>query len=242
MTDMHKEPIGFPRLQKLDRALEGRLPEAIRDGAHLITVYAGGHPERRFRELSVFRLLRDRTDLPLSTDTILEIYGTLTRGTELEGKGWKSSNSYLTFNDGFYITTPAEETPQAMEDLCEKYRHLNDAGRLQSDPDAFDDIFRFLLEFICIHPFLDGNGRMSVFLLLLLLKNAGLKHAVFIPQDFVQNLRGRELLHLHILKASGVFYGQKPLEYDPYISFMKGTVKESYEILAQAVAELEEGE
>ena len=44
-----------------------------------------------------------------------------------------------------------------MRALCARYAHLN-----HPKPEDFDDIFRFLLDFICIHPMEDANGRLSV--------------------------------------------------------------------------------
>lgn len=63
----------------------------------------------------------------------------------------------------------AFETPQAMEDLCNSF---NGAVN-QRNIDPLFLIPMFILDFLCIHPFNDGNGRMSRLLTLLLLYRSG---------------------------------------------------------------------
>ncbi len=61
------------------------------------------------------------------------------------------------------------ETPEAVENLCENYRTI--IGNEQLDPLIV--IPCFILDFLCIHPFNDGNGRLSRLLTLLLLYQNG---------------------------------------------------------------------
>ena len=64
---------------------------------------------------------------------------------------------------------PAWETPQAIEAICKSYETAIATGAI--DPLLL--IPMFALDFLCIHPFNDGNGRMSRLLTLLLLYRAG---------------------------------------------------------------------
>ena len=202
---------------RLDKSLSDALPDAFFAGAHLPLLYRFAHPKLRLHEMWAFRLVRDSRDLPLCTDTVLRLYRAMTDGTELEGKGYKTENCCIESADFVYIPTPADQTVETVNLLCEKYGYLNDPGA-----EDLDGIFRFLLEFICIHPMEDGNGRLSVFLVQLLLKKAGLACAPFLPYDFLQNLMYRGVYQKHIVKASGIFYGQKPLEYGPFVQFTEG--------------------
>ena len=63
----------------------------------------------------------------------------------------------------------AWETPEAMESICAAY----DDVIHHSDADPLLIIPMFILDFLCIHPFNDGNGRMSRLLTLLLLYRSG---------------------------------------------------------------------
>lgn len=56
-----------------------------------------------------------------------------------------------------FVPTPAWKTPDAMESLCRKFEVSRDLGKL---PDVIL-IAIFNLDFLCIHPFPDGNGRMA---------------------------------------------------------------------------------
>ena len=64
---------------------------------------------------------------------------------------------------------PARETPEAMEELCGAFEEAMATGEI--DPLLL--IPMFILDFLCIHPFNDGNGRMSRLLTLLLLYRSG---------------------------------------------------------------------
>lgn len=63
----------------------------------------------------------------------------------------------------------AREIPEAMEDLCQAF----DEAFAEQQADQLLLIPMFILDFLCIHPFQDGNGRMSRLLTLLLLYRAG---------------------------------------------------------------------
>ena len=63
----------------------------------------------------------------------------------------------------------AWETPEAIENLCNEFDKAIGAGTI--DPLLL--IPMFILDFLCIHPFSDGNGRMSRLLTLLMLYRAG---------------------------------------------------------------------
>lgn len=63
----------------------------------------------------------------------------------------------------------AFETPELIERLCDTY--LLEVGKREVDPLLLIPVF--VMDFLCIHPFSDGNGRMSRLMTLLLLYRAG---------------------------------------------------------------------
>lgn len=64
---------------------------------------------------------------------------------------------------------PSVETPEAMSNLCTERQNAEQQEEI--DPVILSALF--VLDFLCIHPFTDGNGRMSRLFMLLLLYRSG---------------------------------------------------------------------
>jgi Fic family protein len=114
--------------------------------------------------------------IAVSPNYILQLHGELLKHTAFSygGKFKTTANEIAkTLPDGTreIIFSPLEpyETPNAVRSLCEAYRNELDKGIV----DALILIPCFILDFLCIHPFNDGNGRMSRLLTLLLLYKNG---------------------------------------------------------------------
>ena len=113
--------------------------------------------------------------IPLKPSIVLQLHRDLYRysGTSTGGT-YKPADNYIseTLADGTeqirFVPVPAWETPECVEKICQAY---NDAvDRDECDPLLVIPVF--ILDFLCIHPFSDGNGRMSRLLTLLLLYRA----------------------------------------------------------------------
>jgi len=117
----------------------------------------------------------NHAEIPFSTGVILQFHRDLYQFIPGEGGKWKPVNNEITevLPDGrktvrFY-PLPAHLTPEAMEKLHERFNVLWQSGEIE----PLLLISTYVLDFLCIHPFLDGNGRMSRLLTLLLLYKAG---------------------------------------------------------------------
>ena len=75
---------------------------------------------------------------------------------------------------------------------------------------------------------------MSAFLLQFLLQKAGLSCAAFLPVDLMMNGVYRDRTSVEIRRASGVFFGMKPPEYDRYIPYMKEILGKCYTVMLEA--------
>lgn len=78
-----------------------------------------------------------------------------------------------------FVPTSAKDTPKAMEALCRGYREANDDERVP----PLLLVATFVLDLLCIHPFRDGNGRVSRLATTLLLQNHGFHVARYISLE-----------------------------------------------------------
>lgn len=123
--------------------------------------------------------------IPLRPSVIQQLHRDLCKYTGQEGGHWKSSdNAIVEFHpDGTRIDrftpVPAWRTATAMEELCDGFRAIR--ATEQYEPVLL--IAAFVLDFLCIHPFADGNGRMSRLLTLLLLYHEGFEVGRFISLE-----------------------------------------------------------
>ena len=109
--------------------------------------------------------------IPLSTNIILQFHQNLMKFTPEGGGYWKKTPNDITMTmpDGDTsiraATTPPYLVGQQMDALVEGYKEW--LGQNGVDPLVL--IALFVLDFLCIHPFSDGNGRMARLLTVLLL-------------------------------------------------------------------------
>ena len=121
----------------------------------------------------VLRTIRENHEyIPVTPNTILQLHRDL-YSFHPSGMGghWKNSNNLIAESDAEgnkrvrFTPTPAFETPDAMRALCDAYNQAVTEERC----DPLILLVVFIFDFLCIHPFNDGNGRMSRLLTLLLL-------------------------------------------------------------------------
>lgn len=109
--------------------------------------------------------------IPVNPNIILQLHRDLYKYVSVNGGNWKNQNNIigkiLPGGEKHVRFKPlnAAETPEAMSELCE---YLN-TEMSEENLDPLILIGSFILDFLCIHPFNDGNGRVSRLLTLLLL-------------------------------------------------------------------------
>ena len=219
----------------IDKKVTEFLPPSYKEGAHLSLLFTLTHNEslrsevyKGFKEANEMRLfvyLRDHQDLEVNVPNIKKMFAVM---IEAEAGGFRDKNLQILTGEKFYVPTSPEKIEAEMERLCEEFKHLN-----HPSPEDFDDVFKFILQFICIHPFHNGNGRLSAFLTEVLLTKFGLESALYLPFDALLNGIYIHKTTFEIRKASGFFYGMKEYDYDSYINYMKELLMKSYSLLLQ---------
>ncbi|MBU2708463.1 Fic family protein [Zooshikella marina] len=124
--------------------------------------------------------------MPFSCNVICQVHNLIYRYLPQDGGRWKAMDNDIVEKspDGRILrvrfqTVSAVETPIAMEQLELCYKEV------MSLYDALVIIPLTILDFLCIHPFSDGNGRTARLLTLLLLYQAGYEVGKFISLERV---------------------------------------------------------
>jgi len=117
-------------------------------------------------------IFTSRRPIEISPKTILRMHSLAQGGMSSDSGKWKSKdNEIIEIRPGGertvrFIPTSARETPGAVERLCSEYQEAVEQKLL---PELLV-IGSFVLDLLCIHPFRDGNGRVSRLVTTLLLE------------------------------------------------------------------------
>ena len=184
---------------------------------------------------------QDSEHIPVTVNVILQLHDWLYRHMGEQGGRWKSIDNEIVEKDADgnivrvrFKAVSAVETPQAMQDLVDHYRQaLNDrVAPLLVIP-------LFILDFLCIHPFRDGNGRVSRLLTNLLLYHAGYEVGRYISLErrFLQTREG----YYKTLEQSSQHWHEN--EHDPmlWVRYFWGVLLSAYKEFEERVGNIEHG-
>ena len=156
--------------------------------------------------------------IPVKSGTILQLHRDLYQYSGLSiGGSFKNSDNVIaeTLPDGTKFTrfepVPAWETPEAIDTLCAAL----DEAMKNPELDPLLLIPMFILDFLCVHPFADGNGRLSRLLTLLLLYRNGFDAGKYISFEGVVNTRKAE--YYAALKESSEGWSENRPRYFPFM-------------------------
>lgn len=116
----------------------------------------------------------------------------------------------------------AWETPAAIDELCKAFDEALAIERI----DSLILIPMFILDFLCVHPFNDGNGRMSRLLTLLLLYRAGYTVGKYISiEKLIENTKES---YYDCLQQSSMKWHENENDYEPFVKYMLGVIVAAY--------------
>ena len=128
--------------------------------------------------------------------------------------------------------TPAQETAAAMEQLELAYMD----AKSNSNINQLLLIPCMILDFLCIHPFKDGNGRMSRLLSLLLLYKSGFDAGKYI--SFEEQINNYKAYYYESLRQSSTGWERNQNDYFPFIENFLSTLYTCYKELDKRFAVL----
>ena len=144
------------------------------------------------------------------------------------GGSFKSVQNYIneTKPDGTVVTrfTPIApyDTPDAVERLCTAYEQAIASEKV----DSLILIPVFICDFLCIHPFNDGNGRMSRLLTLLLLYKNGYSVGKYISiERQIEKTKDR---YYDVLETSDIGWHEGKNDPTPFIRYMLTVILACY--------------
>ena len=176
--------------------------------------------------------------IPIRSNYLLQLHGDLYKFTGLSvGGKYKSVDNVIAEIDVNgnrsirFQPIEAWQTPEAINNICEAY---NDALNDGIDPLLIMPMF--ILDFLCIHPFNDGNGRMSRLLTLLLLYKSGYIVGKYIS---IEKLIERSKdTYYETLKASSTGWHEGTNDYIPFVEYYLGVIIASYREFSSRVQTL----
>ena len=167
--------------------------------------------------------------IPIKQNYILQLHKILyTHANNPIAGHTKNVQNYIsaTYPDGqtvvlFTPLTPYE-TPEALDRICEEYNRV--IGNMELDPLIAIPVF--IHDFLCIHPFNDGNGRMSRLLTTLLLYRSGFYVGKYISLE--AKIAKNKELYYEALGASQNGWHEGNDDPVPFIKYLLGTILAAY--------------
>ena len=167
--------------------------------------------------------------IPIRANYILQLHRDLFRYSKKGiGGHFKNTQNYISATDSegneFVLFTPVTpyETPPAVDAICESYNRVIDTQEI----DALLLTPVFIHDFLCIHPFNDGNGRMSRLLTTLLLYKSGYVIGKYISLE--SKIAKNKNLYYDALEACQRGWYENQEDPAPFIKYLLRTILAAY--------------
>ena len=166
--------------------------------------------------------------IPLKPSIILQLHRDLCKFSGNPGGVFKNVDNIIEEEDKDgnkrvrFQPVPAWETPEDIEAICKAYDEIC----RDEEYDRLLVIPMFILDFLCIHPFGDGNGRMSRLLTLLLLYRSGYIVGKYISIE--KMIEQSKESYYEALAQSSENWHEEENDYIPFVRYMLGVIIAAY--------------
>ncbi len=134
-------------------------------------------------------------------------------------------NKYVKFQP-----VQAWEIAEIMDELCKSFEEAS----ANEQVDSLILIPMFILDFLCIRPFNDGNGQMSRLLIVLLLERAGYIVGKYISiEQLIENTKAE---YYKSLQQSSENWNGNKNDYEPFVRYMLGIIIAAYKDFSSKVS------
>lgn len=173
--------------------------------------------------------------IALTPNVLLQLHRDLYAYVPGEGGRWKPADNdiveFLADGTSFvrFKPVPARLAPDAVRMLTERFA----AVRAATTVEPIVSIAAFVLDFLCIHPFLDGNGRMARLLTLLLLYQAGYEVGRYVSLE--KTIEDSKETYYDSLLRSSQGWHEGEHDISPWLEYFLGVLIASYKELESRV-------
>lgn len=179
--------------------------------------------------------------IPITQNYILQLHKMLYShiNNPIAGRT-KSVQNYISasFPDGhtevLFVPLSPFETPDALDKICEEFNRV--IGNMEVEPLIAIPIF--IHDFLCVHPFNDGNGRMSRLLTTLLLYRSGFYVGKYISLE--AKIAKNKDLYYDALKEAQTGWHEGTEDVVPFIKYLLGTILAAYKDFEERFILIEE--
>lgn len=177
--------------------------------------------------------------MALSPNLLLQLHRDLFRFAPGQGGSWKAGDNQITERrpDGTvfirFQPVSAWRTPEATSEL---HRDFRSAAASVVDPLIL--VALYILDFLCIHPFSDGNGRLARLLTVYLLYSEEYEVVRYISLERI--IEETRETYYRTLYTSSVGWHQNEHDPMPWVAYFLAVLKAAYEEFSTSVGEIKE--
>lgn len=166
--------------------------------------------------------------IPITANYILQLHKILySHSSKSIGGKFKNVQNYITLTENgkesILFTPPAPyETPDAINNICNEFNIA--LSKCEVDPLILIPVF--IHDFLCIHPFSDGNGRMSRLLTTLLLYRNGYMVGKYVSLE--SKIAKNKTAYYDALEQAQAGWSDGKENVIPYVKYLLGTIVSAY--------------
>lgn len=225
---------------KGSNAIEGivttgkRMNALLREGAAPQT-----HSEQEilgYRD-ALTEIYADGFDTDVSEELLKHFHSRMLGATAADAGNYKKENNWIQERDENeripvrFVPVSAKETPEAMAQWLMAYRE----ARQDASVSRLLLIACAVVDFLCIHPFADGNGRVSRLMTSLLLQQAGYRIGRYVSVD--AKINEYQYGYYEALKRSSDGWHENRCDYTPFMIFLLQILYACYKELDEKFVE-----
>ena len=165
--------------------------------------------------------------IPINANYLLQLHRDLYKFVgNIDGGIFKPSDNEIVERDEDgnervrFHPVRAWETPESIDRLCDAYKDA------KGEVDPLILLSMFVIDFLCIHPFKDGNGRMSRLLTLLLLYQSGFIVGKYVSIEKI--IEQSKETYYEALQDSSIQWHENENDYKPFVNYMLGIIIKAY--------------